>query len=201
MSFMNLFRGLGSSARPKAKPRELTRFRIKGDWKPAAKMERVIVHWTGGAYVASSHDKACYHFLVQGDLSVVRGQHPITANVHIGSKSSDDYAAHTRACNTRSIGVSICCMAGGVEVPFSAGKYPLTEAQWQRAAEVIADLCRTYDIPVTPKTVLTHAEVQTTLGIWQRAKWDMNRLAFNLNLKGHKTCGDDLRRRVLELMK
>lgn len=203
MSFLKPFlAGLMTSARPVPKPKELVKsFRLPDAWKPACKMDRIILHWTGGSYVASSLDKEHYHFLVQGDLSVVRGKHPITANVNIKGKSSDHYAAHTRGTNTGSIGISICAMAGGVEVPFNAGKYPLTEAQWQRAAEVIADLCRTYGIAVTNKTVLTHAEVQPNLGIAQAGKWDMSRLAFDLGVKGFTACGNDLRRRVLELLK
>jgi len=39
-------------------------------------------------------------------------------------------------------------------------------------AELAAELCKHYDIPVTPKTVLGHFEVQDNLGIAQRGKWD-----------------------------
>lgn len=174
---------------------------VPAEWMPAAPMKRIILHWTGGSYVASSLDKEHYHFLIDGDLRLIRGKHPVTANVAIGSKTSDHYAAHTKGANTGSIGVSICSMAEAQDRPGRFGKYPLTEAQWQRAAETIAELCKRYGIPVTDKTVLTHAEVQTNLGIKQNGKWDIARLPFNQSLVGAKACGDDLRRRIKEALK
>ena len=65
-------------------------------------------------------------------------------------------------------------MVGAVERPFNAGRYPITPAQVDALARLCADLCRDYTIPVTRKTVLTHAEVQPTLGITQRGKWDVS---------------------------
>lgn len=35
----------------------------------------------------------------------------------------------------------------------------MTAVQWKTLADVLADLCRRCGIPVTPKTVLSHAEV------------------------------------------
>lgn len=176
-----------------------TYFRLPAEWMPNAQMKRVVLHWTAGSYTASALDKEHYHFLIEGTANVVRGKHPVTANQNISGKSSDDYAAHTKGTNTGAIGVSICAMAGAKQSPFSAGGYPLKEAQWQRAAEVIAQLCKRYGIPVTDKTVLTHAEVQPNLGIAQNGKWDIARLPFS-SATGAKACGDDLRRRVKEAM-
>lgn len=173
---------------------------VPAEWMPAAEMKRIHLHWTGGSYTASSLDKEHYHFLIDGDLRLIRGKHPVTANLVIGSKSSDLYAAHTKGANTGAIGISICSMAEAEDRPGRFGKYPLTEAQWQRAAEAIAELCKRYGIPVTDKTVLTHAEVQPNLGIKQNGKWDIARLPFNQSLVGAKACGDDLRRRVKEAL-
>ena len=174
---------------------------VPAEWMPAAPMKRIVLHWTGGSYVASSLDKEHYHFLIDGERRLIRGKHPVTANVVIGSKSSDLYAAHTKGTNTGAIGVSICSMAEAQDKPGHFGKYPLTEAQWQRAAEVLAELCKRYSIPVTDQTVLTHAEVQPNLGIKQSGKWDIARLPFNSSLVGAKACGDDLRRRIKEALK
>jgi hypothetical protein len=49
------------------------------------------------------HGKEHYHFIIEGDGTVIKGDHDISDNV---STADDDYAAHTRACNTGSIGVS-----------------------------------------------------------------------------------------------
>lgn len=173
---------------------------IKPEWMPSARMKRVILHWTGGSYVASSLDKEHYHFLVDGDLELLRGLHPISANEFIGKKTQDEYAAHTRGANTGAIGISICGSAGASERPFSPGKFPIKEAQWQLAAEATATLCKRYGIPVTDKTVLTHAEVQSNLGIKQNGKWDIAKLIFGKSLNTAKACGDDFRRRVRNAM-
>lgn len=170
---------------------------VPADWMPAAKMQRIIVHWTAGGHVASGLDKAHYHLLIEADGRLVRGVPTIDLNQAPARKG---YAAHTLNCNTGSIGVSLCCMAGAIESPFSAGKSPMTEIQWDKLPHVLADLCRRYGIPVTPQTVLSHAEVQGTLKIAQRGKWDIARLAFNPSIVGAKACGDLFRKRTAELL-
>ena len=82
--------------------------------------------------------------------------------------------------------------ASGAAVALTASA-PMTAIQWVVLADVLADLCRRYGIPVTAKTVLSHAEVQTNLGLKQRGKWDVARLAFDPSLVGAKACGDAMR--------
>jgi N-acetyl-anhydromuramyl-L-alanine amidase AmpD len=170
---------------------------VSAAWMPPARMQRIIVHWTAGAHKASDLDKAHYHILIQGDASLVRGIPTIDLNQAPAKKG---YAAHTLNCNTGSIGVSLCCMAGAIESPFNAGKFPMTEAQWDKLPVVLAALCERYNIIPSPTTVLSHAEVQTNLGIKQRGKWDIARLAFDPSVKGAKACGDIFRKRTAELM-
>jgi hypothetical protein len=62
-----------------------------------------------------------------------------------------------------------------------------TKAQWDKMIQVVAELARHYRIPITPKTVLTHAEVQSNFGIAQRGKWDITRLPFDLLGSPNKT--------------
>jgi hypothetical protein len=142
---------------------------IPADWLTPAAMRRVITHWTAGAYAVSALDREHYHIIIAGDGALVRGDHSIADNVNTGD---GDYAAHTRGCNTGSIGVSVACMAGAQERPFVAGPYPMTLVQWTTMARVVAQLCRAYKIPVSPVTVLGHGEVQRNLGIAQAGKWD-----------------------------
>jgi N-acetyl-anhydromuramyl-L-alanine amidase AmpD len=146
------------------------------DWMPECSMQRVIVHWTAGSYTVSAVDREHYHIIVGGDAGLVRGDFPITANV--STNDADGYAAHTKSCNSGSIGVSAACMAGAIESPFSPGSYPLLKTQWQTLAAVAADLCNRYGIKVTPQTVLQHGEVQANLGIAQSGKWDINVLPW-----------------------
>lgn len=166
---------------------------LPASWLPAAKMARVILHWTGGAHIASLLDRRHYHLIVEGDGNLVRGNLPIDANE---APVRGNYAAHTLGCNSGSIGVSLASMAGAKESPFLAGSHPTTREQWDEGVRVIAELCRRYSIPVTRETVLTHSEVQPNLGIKQRGKWDIARLAFDLAVFGPNVVGDRLRREV-----
>jgi hypothetical protein len=80
------------------------------------------------------------------------------------------------------------------------GSQPMTEAQFEAMCRGIARLCMRYKIPVTARTVLSHAEVQPTLGIKQNGKWDFTELSFRPSIKGHKACGDFMRSRVSAYM-
>jgi hypothetical protein len=61
---------------------------------------------------------------------------------------------------------------------------------------LIAQLAHFYKIPVTNKTIPSHAEVQPNLGIQQAGKWDFTRLAFDPSVVGAKACGDKMRAEV-----
>ena len=133
-------------------------------------MKRLVLHWTGGAHTPSNIDKQHYHFIIDGAGKVHPGRFPVEANER---PQKGKYAAHTLNCNTGSIGIAVAAMGGAQERPFDAGRYPITPAQ----IDALVALCRTlagqYRIPVTPQTILSHAEVQPTLGIKQKGKWDI----------------------------
>ena len=59
------------------------------------------------------------------------------------------------------------------------------------------DLCEEYDIPVSPWTTLSHAEVQQTLGIKQRWKWDYKVLPGYTKSVDARIVGDILRDRMI----
>ncbi|SDL37521.1 peptidoglycan recognition protein family protein [Paracoccus chinensis] len=158
-------------------------------------MKRIIIHWSAGGHTVSALDRQHYHYIVDDDGDVHAGIHPPEANR--GPLVSGRYAAHTLNCNTGSIGVAFAAMAGAVERPFSAGRYPITPAQVDAMAALCAELCRQYNIPVSRKTVLTHAEVQPTLGITQRGKWDVTWLPGMSGPGAPVAVGDMLRARVL----
>lgn len=162
---------------------------VKKEWMPNVSMKRIIIHWTAGAHRASQLDKAHYHILIEKDGKLVRGTHSIADNVSTGDGV---YAAHTKGCNTGSIGVSMCCMAGAKERPFFPGQFPLLEEQWFTMTRVVAELCQAYRIPVTPQTVLGHGEVQTNLGKPQNGKWDPMVLPWDPNM-GRTQIGTFLR--------
>ncbi len=162
---------------------------LKPEWLQPCTMVRIVTHWTAGGHKASSLDKAHYHFIIEDDGNVVKGDHDIKDNVNTGD---GDYAAHTKGTNTASIGVSVACMAGARQSPFSAGSAPMTRTQWLRMADVVAELCAFYKIPVTPKTVLGHGEVERNLGRDQNGKWDPMVLPWDTSIRPSEV-GDTFR--------
>jgi hypothetical protein len=152
---------------------------IPAGWLDSSDMTYVTLHWSAGAYTASAADKEHYHICIESDGTLVRGDHPIGDNV---STADDTYAAHTNQANTKNIGISCCCMAGAVESPFDAGKYPLTKKQWLIAAKVAAELGRHYGIAPDRTQMLSHGEWQSTMGVPQSGKWDVNKLPWSPGL-------------------
>jgi hypothetical protein len=144
-------------------------------------LSRIHLHWTGGGHEANATDRASYHVLIQGGGSVIYAAPPT------------ERRSHTLNANGGAIGVSMCCMAGAVERPFSWGRAPMTSAQLDAMALEVARLSRQYDIPVSRYSILTHAEVQPTLGIRQRFKWDVNVLPWMTAPEDPITVGDRIR--------
>jgi len=168
------------------------------DWMPDVPMQRIICHWTAGTHEASEGDRQAYHFLIEGSGRLVRGTPSVAANS--GRRVKPGYAAHTLNCNQGSIGISLCCMGGAEQQPFRPGAYPMTRAQWETLAVAVAELSRRYRIKVTRRTILSHAEVESVLGIEQKGKWDISGLAFDPSASGAAQCGDRLRREVTAAM-
>lgn len=153
-------------------------------------LKRIIPHWSVTKYGFNSLSDKHYHYSVNGIGEVKAGDLKPEANISTKTK----YAAHTKGCNTGSIGIACMAMFGAKSAK-NFGPYPITRAQFEGMCEFIAELCIKYDIAVSPKTVLTHAEVEPNLGIKQRGKWDIAVLP-HVNLVGAKACGDYMRKRV-----
>ena len=164
------------------------------EWLPKVAMKRIHIHWTGGGHIPNAVDKRAYHLIGPGGGGVVRGDFSIAANK---SPIRGNYAAHTLNANGDAIGYSMACMADSKESPFNPGVAPLTRTQWDEMIENVAQMCIFFGIEVTPQTVMTHAEVQSNLGIKQKNKWDVTRLAFDPNgPKGAKQIGDMMRKQI-----
>ena len=157
-------------------------------------MKRIIIHWTAGGHRPNATDRKHYHQIIAGDGTVAPGDFPISANA--GPLVTGAYAAHTLNCNSGSIGVALAAMAGAQERPFKAGAAPVTEAQEKALTALLVKLCDQYQIPVTRETVLTHAEVQPTLGIAQKGKWDITWLPGMTQPGNPLAVGDLIRQRV-----
>ena len=134
-------------------------------------MKRIHWHWTAGAPGINAKESDSYNFVItwpDGEVvpcvPVERQKPPLVNGA---------YAAHTKGANSWAIGISIDAMAGAVERPFNHGKYPITQKQVDALVKLSRELGAKYGIPVTPETMLSHAEVQGTLGIKQNNKWDI----------------------------
>lgn len=156
-------------------------------------MKRIIWHWSAGTHKASTLDRQHYHLLIEGDGKVVTGDKPISANA---APLSAGYAAHTASLNTDSIAIAVCAMRGARQSPFDAGSHPITAAQIDVLVRETARLALEYGIPVTRRTILSHAEVQPTLGVKQAGKWDIAWLPGRKSATDPIGVGDDLRSRV-----
>lgn len=132
---------------------------------------RIVWHWTAGKHTPSAYERRRYHFLIDGSGNVVSGAFPVEANVP--PLRSGKYAAHTLSLNSHSIGISLAAMSDAQERPFATGPFPITDAQVAALVKLTAQLAKQYDVPVTRQRMLSHAEVQPTLGVRQRNKWDI----------------------------
>ena len=156
-------------------------------------MKRIIMHWTAGSHNVGTSDKKHYHFIVDGAGKVHAGNHTPEDNLNT---SDGKYAAHTLNANTGSIGVAVAAMHAAKDRPFHPGNYPITDNQLSAFVKLVADLSEKYDIPVERETILTHAEVQPTLGIKQRGKWDITWLPGMFEPEHPVSVGDDIREMI-----
>lgn len=154
---------------------------------------RIIWHWTAGAAGINDVERRSYHMIVGQDNRVHPGFLMPEANADI---RDGKYAAHTRNLNTGSIGIAFDGMHGAVERPFRPGPAPITHEMVRVMAEELADLSETYSIPITPWTMMSHAEVQGTLGVRQRRKWDTMWLPGMSGPGDARAVGDKMRAMV-----
>lgn len=157
------------------------------------KLSRIIAHWNVETYKPSELSKQHYHFIYDGNGREIIGNCSPEANINV---ADGYYAKHTLGCNEGSIGVACSAMFGAVSET-KYGKYPIKAIQFDSMCAGIARLCIKYGIAVTKKTVLTHAEVQGTLGIKQRGKWDIAVLP-HAGFRGATPCGNFMRSKVQE---
>ena len=163
-------------------------------------LNRIIWHWAVTGYKITSHAKDAYHFLVDGDGVVHKGKFDVTANSTGKPLVSGQYAPHTRGLNSGSIGNSVLAMAGAVEAPFTTGPYPMKENQIEALLALTASQMVEYDIPLSPRTVLSHAEVEPILGVKQSGKWDYMWLPGLDFPKNPVVVGDILRSRLEKML-
>lgn len=159
-------------------------------------LKRIHLHWTGGGYKPTADDLAHYHYIIDGDAREHAGKLPPEANIH----TKGAYMAHTLGANTGAIGIAVACMAGAIERPFKWGVAPMKQIQLDALCALSARLALRYNIPCHQTTILTHAEVQQTLGVAQRGKWDITVLPGNLIPGDAIEIGDIIRAKIRTIM-
>ena len=100
--------------------------------------------------------------------------------------------------NTGWVGISQDAMAGAQESPLNWGSHPITWEGIDAMLEQTMDVCKEYDSPISKWTTLSHAEVQETLGVKQRWKWDYKVLPGDTRSRNAVEVGDILRKRMVE---
>ena len=161
-------------------------------------IKRIHWHWTAGAPGINPHESDSYNFVLQWPHGEVVACVPVERQ--IPPLINGAYAAHTLNANSNAIGISMDCMALAQERPFDKGKYPVTEEQLNALVKLTAQLNKKYNLPVTRETNLSHAEVQQTLKIKQRNKWDITWLP-GMDKPGKAIeVGDHIRAMVKALM-
>lgn len=117
-----------------------------------AKLEKIIIHWTAGAYYPNATDLNHYHYVINKDGEVKPGKYKPEDNLNC---YDGKYAQHCGGGNTGAIGVAYCGMAGFKNAN-NPGKYPLTFKQVESGFKLCAELCKKYNIPIN--NVMTHYE-------------------------------------------
>lgn len=162
---------------------------IPPHWLPAAKVSRVILHWTAGGAYPGLLDRWHYHLLVDQDGTMHRAHAPIGR-----------WPAHTRGLNTGSVGLAACGMAGAQARGSNnggvwPGRFPLSAHQVEALCVAAAQVLHHYGLAVTERTCPTHCEVPRIYGIPQRGKWDISWLP-GMNETLPALVGERLRQRI-----
>lgn len=166
------------------------------------KMIGVTWHWTAGADGVNEVEKDSYNFITNRKGITVPGDFAPEAQTPANiKKGSNFYAAHTLNANSYRIGHAADAMAGAQERPLNWGSAPLTEVQIEEMMRFTAGLVRVYKLTVSRQTTLSHAEIQPTLGIKQRQKWDIMCLPGDVKVRDPVEVGDILRSMVMKFLR
>lgn len=157
----------------------------------------IIWHWTAGRDVPTQDD--CSHY---NDVFDHEGNH-YDGGARIETQASYDWrkdigVSHTKNANTGRGGLAVAGMYNAEGWPMKWGTNPITWEGIDAMLERTAYYNRKFNIPVTPWSNLSHAEVEQTLGIKQRAKWDFMVLPGSDAPESAIKIGNILRSRLIE---
>jgi hypothetical protein len=150
-----------------------------------ASLNKITLHYTGGTYKPNSTDKEAYHYLIDGDGVVHPGKYKPFDNINT---KDGKYARHCGGGNTGNIGVAICCMWDK--------DYPIKRIQLEAMCKLVASLSFTHGVPITSKTIFTHAEFgESHPSSTSKGKQDFVSLPC-VAVYGTKQCGEWFRNKI-----
>lgn len=156
----------------------------------------IVWHWTAGAHGIIDLERHHYNWLFDRVGNIYDGDHTVQEQVNYDWRNGIG-ASHTWKMNTGWLGLSVDAMAGAKESPLNWGTNPLTWEGIDAMLDWSMELCEEYDIPVSPWTTLSHAEVQVNLGIRQKWKWDYKVLPGYTRAQDPRIVGNILRDRMV----
>jgi hypothetical protein len=157
---------------------------------------RITAHHTGGGYKPNATDLAAYPKCIDGDGQVHHGKFPLLANA-VGRKLvAGAYYPHTRGLNSGNLGIALCAMASGVWANPRASKAFPRLVQIDALIDEMAKDCREFGIVPSREHTLSHAEVEPTLGVKQKQKWDFDYQIRNTAGRDPIAIFDEIRQEV-----
>lgn len=160
-------------------------------------LHSVVWHWTAGKYGLITIERRAYNSVIDQHGEAYDGDfRPEAQATYVVGRA----ASHTLNANTHRIGVSMDCMHGARERPFEAGPAPMTEAHVDGMLRQTAEWVKDFGIIPSKWTTLSHAEVQPTLNIRQRNKWDITILPGGNKVRDAVKVGDELRERLQDYL-
>lgn len=149
------------------------------------KLNKICLHWTGGANYPCDVDLEAYHFLIDNDGKIYEGKFKPEDNLNC---NDGVYAKHCGGGNTGCIGIALCGMAG-FDLKNKQTKCPITQKQVEAMCKLTAQFCEKYGIKI--ENVFTHYEFDQKQAKKQ-GKIDITYLPYQTNLKENEV-GDYLR--------
>jgi len=156
-------------------------------------------HWAASSYAVNeevlSHYNDGHDHLGNSYDGGARAEHQANYNWRTGVGVS-----HTKNNNSGIIGQAVIAMGNAEGWPLDVGQYPMTWVGIDAMLMRSIDYHHQFDIPISPWSMLTHAEVQPTLGIAQRGKWDIRWLPNGSTVVDARKAGDILRARMQAML-
>jgi hypothetical protein len=156
----------------------------------------LVWHWTAGRDMPSREDLKHYNDVFDFEGNQYDGGARIEHQANYDWRKGVG-VSHSKNANSGRGGLAVAGMHGAEGWPsLDWGDHPITWDGIDGMLKRSADYCKEFDIPVTKWSTLTHAEIETTLGIKQNNKWDYMVLPGDTQVRNAVVVGEILRDRL-----